>query len=244
MKGRDNGPRSDGGFTLMEMMVACGIFALAMGIVCGTLINTEQLTSGNLTSQQLSDAGMVVMNQLAVELRDVSNSYDNAVQALDTGGSDIITMAPTAIEFLSDNNIVSNDTAGIVGSGGGSFGTGCANEIDIALSGGNLVQTDTPPTLVSGECTWPDAPVPTTTLLSNVEPLCNGSPCAATATGATIFTYFQAYPNQSTTATSPSQVGELTIGFAVLPNKSRSETGPVVLTETVRLAAVLADPSS
>jgi len=69
-----------------------------------------------------------------------------------------------------------------------------------------------------------------------------GSPCSAASPGAAIFSYLQRYPNQEVPASTPAQVGEVTIGFAALPERSAQGT-PVVFTQTVRLASVLADPS-
>ena len=58
------------------------------------------------------------------------------------------------------------------------------------------------------------------------------------------FSYWERYPNETTTATTAAEVGEVTIGFAVIPQQNSSQTSPIVLTQTVRLAAVLDDPSA
>jgi type II secretory pathway pseudopilin PulG len=242
-----NGGKSEAGSTLIELLVAMSIFVTVLGITYGTLINVQQQTNYNIGRQQVTEGGMLALNKIASQVRDVSNSYDNAYQAGDTGTADIVTMNATEMQFLSGNNIINNDASGLVDTnGGGSFGTGCANLIDIKLVSGAIVETETAPTVpssgsTSGQCTWTATAV-TVTLASNVEPLCAGAPCTAATTGATIFSYLQSYPDQTATATSASQVGEVTIGFAVLSRNS--SISPVVLTETVRLAAVLADPSS
>jgi prepilin-type N-terminal cleavage/methylation domain-containing protein len=235
---------SEGGFTLIELMVAISIFLVIMATICGSLFNVEQQTNSNLTSEQLTQSGMLALNQVANEIRDMSNSYDNSVQSADNGTADIQTMSATEIEFLSGNNIINNENAGLVDSNGGTFTTGCANEIDIKLVSGNLVQTQTTPTLVSGRCTWTGTPG-AETLVQDVMPLCSGSPCAsATSSGATIFSYQERYPDEADTASTAAQVGEITVGFAVLPSASSSYTAPVVLTQTVRLGAVVNDPSA
>ena len=236
-----DGP-SEAGFTLIEMMVAVSIFAVVLGVVCGSLVHIDQQAFDNIAIQQLSDTAMLGLNQVSVEVRDLSATYDNTVQAGDTGTADIVTMTATEIDFLSGDKVVSNDNAGIVDANGGSFYTGCANLIDIKLVSGNLVQTQTVPTLENGQCTWTASPG-TGTLLQNIEPLCSGSPCSAASPGAAIFSYLQRYPNQEVPASTPAQVGEVTIGFAALPERSAQGT-PVVFTQTVRLASVLADPSS
>jgi len=234
--------RSDAGFTLVELMVALSIFLVILTTICGVLLNVGQQTNGNIMNERLTQAGMLALNEVATEIRDLSNSYDNSVQASDTGTGDIVTMNATQLQFLSANNIVNNDAAGIIDANGGSFTTGCANKINITLSSGNLVQNQIVPTLASGQCTWSGS-AGSATLVQNIEPLCAGSPCAAGSTGASIFTYFQRYPNQGTQTTVPGQVGEVTIGFAVLPPATSSVIAPVVLTQTVRLAGVLSDPS-
>jgi hypothetical protein len=226
------------------MALAMSVFVVIVAITYGTLGNLQQQVSNNVGLEQATEAGMLAMNQVATEVRDVSNSYLNSVQGQDGGTADIVSgmMTATELEFLSADNIVVNDAAGIVDPSGGSFSSGCANLIDIKLVSGNLVQTQTAPTLSGGQCTWSATPS-TVTLVRNVEPLCSGSPCLAASPGATIFTYLQAYPNQALVATTPVQVGEVTVGFAVAPSGS-SRAKPVVITQTVRLAAVLADPSS
>jgi prepilin-type N-terminal cleavage/methylation domain-containing protein len=234
----------EAGFTLIELMVAVSIFLVVLATICGTLFNVEQQANDNLTREQLTQSGMLALNQVANEIRDMSNSYDNSVQSANSGNADVQTMSATEIEFLSGNNIVKNENAGLVDSSGGTFTTGCANEIDIKLVSGNLVQTQTPPTLVNGQCTWTGTPG-SETLAQDVMPLCSGSPCAsASSSGATIFSYQERYPDQADAASTAAQVGEITISFALLPPKSSSYIGPAVLTQTVRLGAVLADPSS
>ncbi len=236
--------RSEAGVSLVEMTLAMSIFVVIVGITYGTLGNLQKQTNDNVGLLQSTEAGMLVLNRVATEVRDISNSYLNSVQGQNGGTADIVTgkMTATEVEFLSATNIVNNDTAGIVDPNGGSFDTGCANLIDIQLVSGNLVQTQTAPTLSGGQCTWSATPS-TVTLLRNVEPLCSGAACLAASPGATIFSYLQSYPDQTQAATTPAQVGEVAIGFAVLPAGS-SRAQPVVLSQTVRLAAVLADPSS
>ena len=152
-----DGP-SEAGFTLIEMMVAVSIFAVVLGVVCGSLVHIDQQAFDNIAIQQLSDTAMLGLNQVSVEVRDLSATYDNTVQAGDTGTADIVTMTATEIDFLSGDKVVSNDNAGIVDANGGSFYTGCANLIDIKLVSGNLVQTQTVPTLANGQCTWMASP--------------------------------------------------------------------------------------
>jgi prepilin-type N-terminal cleavage/methylation domain-containing protein len=235
--------QSDAGFTLVELMIALAIFSLLLATVCASLFNVQDQTTNNLSIQELMQSGMLALNEVATEVRDLSNSYDNSVQTNDGGDADIVTMNATQLQFLVGNNIVKNDAAGLVDTSGGSFTTGCANELNISLSSGNLVQNQTVPTLSNGQCTWTSA-AGSATLLRNIEPLCSGSPCAAGTPGATIFSYWERYPDQTTTATTATQVGEITIGFAVVPQQNSSQITPVVLTQTVRLAAVLDDPSS
>jgi prepilin-type N-terminal cleavage/methylation domain-containing protein len=239
---RRDEPTSDTGTTLVEMMLAVAIFAVVVGITYGTLGNVQQQTSNNVGLQQVTESAMLGLNQMAYEIRDISNSYLNSFQGEDSGTGDIATMAATEIQFLSGNHIVANDAAGIVDPNGGSFTTGCANLIDIKLVSGNLVQTQTAPTIAGGQCTWTSTPI-TVTLVRNVEPLCSGSPCPAATPGAAIFSYLQGYPNLGQPTTTTALVGEVTVGFAVLAGGS-SHVNPVALTQTVRLASVLADPSS
>jgi type II secretory pathway pseudopilin PulG len=250
--------RSDAGTTLIELMVAVLIFAVVIGITTGTLALVQQQTNHNITSLQATEAGMVGLNKAALEVRDMSDSYDNPVQTADTGSGDIVVMQATEIEFLSGNNIVSNDASGIIDAnngGAGSFTTGCANEIEITLQyasgtakSGTLVQMVTPPVVpttgaTAGECTWP-GPAQTTTLIPEVKPLCAGSPClTVTSAGATLFSYLQGYPNETVTATAAAQVGEVAIGLAVPAQNGSSQVTPVVLTQTVRLGAVTALPT-
>lgn len=239
-----NNVRPEGGFSLVELMVAVSVFLIVLATICGTLFSVERQTNDNLEREQLTQSGMLALNQVANEIRDMSNSYDNAVQSEDNGIADIQKMTATEIEFLSGNNIINNENAGLVDSSGGTFTTGCANEIDIKLVSGNLVQTQTTPTLVSGQCTWTSSPG-TETVAQDVMPLCSGTPCAsATSTGATIFSYQERYPDQTDSATTAAQVGEITVGFALLPPQSSTHVAPVTFTQTVRLGAVLADPSS
>jgi prepilin-type N-terminal cleavage/methylation domain-containing protein len=243
VKRQDDMP-SESGFTLIELMVAVSIFLVIMATICGSLFNVESETNSNLTSEQLTQSGMLALHQVANEIRDMSNSYDNSVQSEDNGVADIQTMSATEIEFLSGNNIINNESAGLVDPDGGTFTTGCANEIDIKLVSGNLVQTETTPTLVSGQCKWTGT-TGSETLAQDVVPLCSASACAsASSTGATIFSYQERYPDEADTASTAAQVGEITIGFAVLPSKTSSYVAPVVLTQTVRLGAVVNDPSA
>jgi len=251
-------PRSDAGTTLIELMIAVVIFAIVIGITTGTLGFVQQQTDHNIKSIQAAEAGMVGLNKVALEVRDMSDAYDNPVQAAGSGTADIVVMQPTEIEFLSGNNIVTNDAFGIIDTnngGGGSFTTGCANEIEITLQyasgsakSGSLVQMVSPPVVptsgtTAGECTWP-GPAVTTTLIPQVKPLCAGSAClTVTSTGATIFSYLQAYPNQAVPATAATQVGEVAIGLAVPAQNGSSQVTPVVLTQTVRLGAVSALPT-
>jgi Prokaryotic N-terminal methylation motif len=250
--------RSDAGTTLIELMVAVLIFATVIGITTGSLALVQQQTNHNITSLQATEAGMVGLNKVALEVRDMSDSYDNAVQTADTGTADIIVMQPTEIEFLSGNNIINNNAAGIIDAnngGAGSFSTGCANEIEITLqyasgsaSTGSLVQMVTPPVVpttgaTAGQCTWP-GPAQTTTLILQVKPLCAGSSClTVTSAGATLFSYLQGYPNEAVAATAAAQVGEVAIGLAVPAQNGSSQVAPVVLTQTVRLGAVTALPT-
>ncbi len=249
---------SDAGTTLIELMVAVFIFAIVLGITTGTLALVQQQTNNNMTSLQAAEAGMVGLNRVALEVRDMSDSYDNPVQAANTGTADIVVMQPTDVKFLSGNLLIKNDTHGIIDSnngGAGSFTTGCANEIEIALQytsgtakSGSMVQTVTPPVVATtgttaGECTWP-GPAQTTTVISQVKPLCAGAPCVTvTSAGATLFSYLQGYPNQTLPATAAVQVGEVAIGFAVAAEIGSSQVAPVVLTQTVRLGAVTALPT-
>jgi prepilin-type N-terminal cleavage/methylation domain-containing protein len=234
----------EAGFTLIELMVAISIFLVIMATICGSLFVVESETNSNLTTESLTQSGMLALNQVANEIRDMSNSYDNSVQSQDNGAADIQTMSATEIKFLSGNNIINNESAGLVDSSGGTFTTGCANEIDIKLVSGNLVQTETTPTLVSGQCTW-SGTAGSETVAQDVMPLCSGSACASTtSTGAAIFSYQERYPDEADTASTSAQVGEVTIGFAVLPAKTSSYVAPVVLTQTVRLGAVVNDPSA
>jgi prepilin-type N-terminal cleavage/methylation domain-containing protein len=235
--------RSHAGFTLVELMIAMAIFSLLMATICATLLNVQDQTTNNLTVQELTQSGMLALNEVATEIRDLSNSYDNSVQASDSGGADIVTMNATQLEFLAGNNIVNNDTAGLVDTSGGSFTTGCANEVNISLTSGNLVQAQTTPTLSSGQCAWTGT-AGSATLVRDIEPLCSGSPCSAGSPGASIFSYWERYPNQTSTATTPAEIGAVTIGFAVVSQQNSSQITPIVLTQTIRLAAVLDDPSS
>ena len=150
--------RSDAGFTLVELMIALAIFSLLLATICASLMNVQDQTTNNLTIQELTQSGMLALNEVATEIRDLSNSYDNSVQASDAGDPDILTMSSTQLKFLTGNNIINNDTAGIVDENGGTFTTGCANEMNISLSSGNLVQAQTTPTLSSGQCTWTGTP--------------------------------------------------------------------------------------
>jgi hypothetical protein len=250
--------RSDAGTTLIELMVAVLIFAIVIGITTGALGLVQQQTSHNITSLQATEAGMVGLNKVALEVRDMSDSYDNPVQIADTGTADIVVMQATEIEFLSGNNIVNNDASGKTDAnngGAGSFTTGCANEIEITLQyasgtakSGSLVQMVTPPVVpttgtTAGECTWP-GPAQTTNLIAQVKPLCAGSPClTVTSAGATLFSYLQGYPNETVAATDTTQVGEVAIGFGVPAQNGSSQVTPVVLTQTVRLGAVTALPT-
>jgi len=250
--------RSDAGTTLIELMIAVAIFAVVIGITTGTLALVQQQTNHNITSLQSTEAGMVGLNRIALEVRDVSDSYDNPVQSADTGSADIVVMQATEIEFLSGNNLITNDAAGTIDAnngGAGSFTTGCANEIEITLQyasgtakSGSLVQMVTPPVVpttgtTAGECTWP-GPAQTTTLIPQVKPLCGGSPClTVTSAGATLFSYLQGYPNETLAATAAAQVGEVAIGLAVPAQNGSSQVTPVVLTQTVRLGAVAALPT-
>ncbi len=235
--------RSDAGFTLVELMIALAIFSLLLATICASLMNVQDQTTNNLTIQELTQSGMLALNEVATEIRDLSNSYDNSVQASDAGDPDILTMSSTQLKFLTGNNIINNDTAGIVDENGGTFTTGCANEMNISLSSGNLVQAQTTPTLSSGQCTWTGTPG-SATLVRDIEPLCSGSPCATGSSGASIFSYWERYPDETTTATTAAAVGEVTIGFALVPQQNSTQVAPIVLTQTVRLAAVLDDPSS
>ena len=167
-------------------------------------------------------------------------------------------MQATEVKFLSGNLLIKNDTHGVIDAnngGAGSFTTGCANEIEITLQyasgtakSGSLVQTVTPPVVAAtgtaaGECTWP-GPAQTTTVISQVKPLCAGVPClTVTSAGATLFSYFQGYPNETVPAIAAVQVGEVAIGFAVPAQNGSSQVAPVVLTQTVRLGAVTALPT-
>ncbi len=234
---------ADVGFTLVELMTALAIFSLLLATVCATLLNVQDQTTNNLTIQELTQSGMLALNEVAEEVRELSNSYDNSVQMTDGGDADIVTMGATQLEFLAANEIIKNDGAGIVDANGGSFTTGCANQITMSLSSSNLVQAQRTPTLTNGVCTWPGA-AGSAPLVRDIEPLCSGSPCAAGSPGATIFSYWERYPNETTAATTPAQVGEVTIGFALMPQQNSSQISPVVLTQTVRLAAVLDDPSA
>jgi prepilin-type N-terminal cleavage/methylation domain-containing protein len=235
--------RSDAGFTLVELMIALAIFSLLLATICASLMNVQDQTTNNLTIQELTQSGMLALNEVATEIRDLSNSYDNSVQASEAGDPDILTMSSTQLKFLTGNNIINNDAAGIVDVNGGTFTTGCANEMNISLSSGNLVQAQTTPTLSSGQCTWTGTPG-SATLVRDIEPLCSGSPCAAGSSGASIFSYWERYPNETATATTAAAVGEVTIGFALVPQQNSTQVAPIVLTQTVRLAAVLDDPSS
>jgi prepilin-type N-terminal cleavage/methylation domain-containing protein len=235
--------RSDAGFTLVELMIALAIFSLLLATICASLMNVQDQTTNNLTIQELTQSGMLALNEVATEIRDLSNSYDNSVQASDAGDPDILTMSSTQVKFLTGNNIINNDTAGIVDANGGTFTTGCANEMNISLSSGSLVQAQTTPALSNGQCTWTGTPG-SATLVRDIEPLCSGSPCAAGSSGASIFNYWERYPNETTTATTAAAVGEVTIGFALVPQQNSTQVAPIVLTQTVRLAAVLDDPSS
>jgi prepilin-type N-terminal cleavage/methylation domain-containing protein len=234
---------AEAGFTLVELMIALAIFSLLLATVCATLLNVQDQTTNNLTIQELTQSGMLALNEVAEEVRELSNSYDNSVQMTDSGDADIVTMGATQLEFLAANEIIKNDGAGIVDENGGSFTTGCANQITMSLSSSNLVQAQRIPTLTNGVCTWPGA-AGSATLVRGIEPLCSGSPCPAGSPGATIFRYWERYPNETTTATTPAHVGELTIGFALMPQQNSSQISPIVLTQTVRLAAVLDDPSA
>jgi prepilin-type N-terminal cleavage/methylation domain-containing protein len=235
--------QADAGFTLVELMIALAIFSLLLATICATLLNVQDQTTNNLTVQQLTQSGMLALNEVATEVRELSNSYDNSVQMNDGGYADVVTMSATKLEFLAGNEIIKNDGAGIVDENGGSYTTGCANQITISLSSSNLIQAQTNPTLTSGECTWSGA-TGSATLVRGIEPLCSGSPCSAGSPGATIFSYWERYPNETTTATTAAEVGEVTIGFAVRPQQNSSQISPIVLTQTVRLAAVLDDPSA
>ncbi len=239
---RRDATRPEGGTTLVEMMLAVAVFAVVVAITYGTLGNVQQQTTNNINLQQATQAGMLALNQISSEVRDMSNSFLNSLQSQNSGTADIVTMTATELAFLSGNDIVNNDTAGIVDPNGGSFTTGCANLIDIKLVSGNLVQTDIAPTIAGAQCTWTATPS-TVTLLRKVEPLCSGAPCLATSTGASIFSYLQGYPSLGQSTSAANAVGEVSVGFAVLAGGS-SHVSPVVLTQTVRLAAVLADPSS
>ena len=77
--------RSDAGTTLIELMVAVVIFAVVIGITTSTLALVQQQTNHNITSLQSTEAGMVGLNEVALEIRDMSDSYDNAVQTANTG---------------------------------------------------------------------------------------------------------------------------------------------------------------
>ena len=135
--------QADAGFTLVELMIALAIFSLLLATICATLLNVQDQTTNNLTVQQLTQSGMLALNEVATEVRDLSNSYDNSVQMSDSGDADIVSMSATNLEFLAGNEIIKNDGAGIVDENGGSYTTGCANQITISLSSSNLVQGQT-----------------------------------------------------------------------------------------------------
>ncbi len=210
-------------------MVAVFIFAIVLGLTTGSLALVQQQTNNNMRSLQAAEAGMVGLNRVALEVRDISDSYDNPVQAANTGTADIVVMQATDVKFLSGNLLIKNDTHGVIDAnngGAGSFTTGCANEIEIALQyasgtakSGSLVQTVTPPVVAATGQQPVNArgrPAQTTTVISQVKPLCAGVPClTVTSAGATLFSYFQGYPNQTVPAIAAVQVGEVAIGFAV-----------------------------
>ena len=92
---------------------------MLLATVCATLLNVQDQTTNNLTIQELTQSGMLALNEVAEEVRELSNSYDNSVQMTDGGDADIVTMGATQLEFLAANEIIKNDGAGIVDANGG-----------------------------------------------------------------------------------------------------------------------------
>ena len=93
----------ESGFTLIEMFVAINV-SVIMVIVYGGFVQFQRATMNNFAGLNSTETGRIAINKVANVVRDMSNSWDNVVQAQDASDryrDDV----PTSLEYLAGDRL-------------------------------------------------------------------------------------------------------------------------------------------